>query len=373
MDFGFTPEQEALRDLARRILGDRLTHERLRAVEATPDWFDRETWTALAEANLLGVALPEDAGGAGLGLVELALLLEAVGWAAAPCPALATLVMGALPIAAHGTPAQRARWLPGVARGETILTAALAEPANDDPARPTATARREGGGWRLDGTKTFVPAAHLAARVLVPACTADAGVGVFLVDPRASGVALARQTTTSGEPQFEMTLAGAPADDVLGDPGRGAPLVGWIVERTLAGLCAVEMGVVERALRMTAEYTSKREQFGKPIATFQAVGQRAADAYIDVEAIRWTTWQAVWRLAAGLPAADALAVAKFWAAEGGHRVVYAAQHLHGGIGLDLDYPVHRYYLWSKQIELTLGAATPQLVRLGASIAAAATR
>src|SRR5581483_7042007 len=143
--------------------------------------------------------------------------------------------------------------------------------------------------------------------------------------------------------------------------------------RGLAGVCAVEMGVVERALRMTAEYTSKREQFGKPIATFQAVGQRAADAYIDVEAIRWTTWQAVWRLAAGLPAADALAVAKFWAAEGGHRVVYAAQHLHGGIRLDLDYPVHRYYLWSKQIELTLGAATPQLVRLGASIAAAATR
>jgi alkylation response protein AidB-like acyl-CoA dehydrogenase len=135
------------------------------------------------------------------------------------------------------------------------------------------------------------------------------------------------------------------------------------MQRAVLGLCALQVGVVERALRLTAEYTSKREQFGKPLATFQAVGQRAADAYIDVEAIRWTTWQAAWRLGAGEPAAPEIAIAKFWAAEAGHRVVYAAQHLHGGIGLDLDYPLHRYFLWSKQIELSLGSATRQLERL----------
>jgi alkylation response protein AidB-like acyl-CoA dehydrogenase len=132
----------------------------------------------------------------------------------------------------------------------------------------------------------------------------------------------------------------------------------------------MEIGVAERALRMTAEYTSTREQFGKPIAKFQAVAQRAADAFIDVEVIRWTVWQAIWRLAEGLPAKQEVSIAKFWVGEGGHRVVYAAQHLHGGIGVDLDYPLYRSYLWSKQIELTLGSATQHLVRLGNDMAAA---
>jgi 3-oxocholest-4-en-26-oyl-CoA dehydrogenase beta subunit len=160
------------------------------------------------------------------------------------------------------------------------------------------------------------------------------------------------------------------ADAVLGDPAQGRPIVKWLVDRALAGLCAMEAGVVERALRMTAEYTSTREQFGKPIAKFQAVAQRAADAFIDVEAMKWTAWEAVWRLAQGLPADEEIAIAKFWVGDGGHRVVYAAQHLHGGIGIDLDYPLYRSYVWSKQIELTLGSATQHLVRLGAALAGA---
>jgi alkylation response protein AidB-like acyl-CoA dehydrogenase len=156
--------------------------------------------------------------------------------------------------------------------------------------------------------------------------------------------------------------------DVLGDPFGGRDMLTWTVERTLAGLCAAELGVAAEALRMTAEYTTKREQFGKPIGSFQAVGQRAADAFIDVEAIRLTAYQAAWLLAHELPAAEEVRIAKFWAAEGGHRVTYAAQHLHGGIGVDVDYPLHRYYTWSKQIELTLGSAHPQLAKLGAILA-----
>lgn len=368
MDFAFTPEQEALRELARQILGDRLTHERLRAVEATPDWFDREVWAELAKADLLGIALPEADGGGGLGLVELCLLLEAVGWAVAPIPAWATLVLGALPIAEFGSPEQRTRWLRAVTAGDAVLTAGLVEPNSDDPTRPTTVARLDGAEWRLDGVKTCVPAAHLAARMVVPA-TAAGRLVLCLVDPHAAGVTLARQEATNGEPQFEVTLAGAPGEVLA----RGHHLAAWLLERALVGLCAIEAGVVERALRMTAQYVSTREQFGKPLATFQAVSQRAADAFIDVEAIRWTMWQAAWRLAEGLPAADEVTIAKFWAAEGGHRVVYAAQHLHGGIGIDLDYPLHRYYIWSKTIELTLGSATPHLARLGAAIARDATR
>ena len=366
MDFAFTEEQEALRDLARKILGDHTAHDRLKEIEKGPDWFDHELWTELAKANLLGAALPATVGGSGLGFLELCVFLEEVGRAVAPVPVWPTLLLGALPVSQFGTREQRERLLPKVVSGEVSLTAALHEATSEDPAAPETTARSEGRGWRLDGVKVCVPAAHLAARVLVPARTGDATVGLFLLDPHAPGVQLARQTTTNGEPQYRLALTGAPVTeaDVLGDPTDGRPLLAWIVERAMAGLCALQAGVTARALEMTAQYTTTREQFGKPIATFQAVAQRAADAYIDVEAMRWTMWQAAWRLGAGLPAAEETAIAKFWAADGGHRVTYAAQHLHGGIGLDLDYPVHRFYLWAKQIELTLGSATRQLIRLG---------
>jgi len=363
MDFALTPEEEALRDLARKVLGDHVTHERLKRLEASGDGIDRDAWEALARTRLLGTAIPEEHGGSGLGLVELSLVLEEIGAAVAPVPAWPTLVLGALALAELGSREQRARWLPGVARGEVILTAALVEAGADDPLAPLTTARADGSRWRLDGVKTCVPAAHAAARVVVPA-RADREPALFLVDPHAAGVTLERQVATHREPQARMTLAGADAELVA----RGTGAVGWLVERALVGLCALQLGVTERALRMTAEYTTTREQFGRPLASFQAVHQRAADAYIDVEAIRLTMRQAAWRLDAGRPAAAEVMIAKFWASEAAHRVVYAAQHLHGGIGVDVDYPLHRYYLWSKEIELTLGSATRQLVRLGRALA-----
>jgi alkylation response protein AidB-like acyl-CoA dehydrogenase len=183
----------------------------------------------------------------------------------------------------------------------------------------------------------------------------------------ADGVVSTRAVATNGEPVFVVELAGA-SGAPLGDPVVGERVITWTVEHALALLCVVQAGISDRALRMTAEYTSTREQFGHPIAGFQAVSQRAGDAYIDTEAIRLTAWQAAWRLSEGLPAADEVAIAKFWAADGGQRVAHAAQHLHGGLGIDVDYPLHRYFQWSKAIELTLGSATRQLVRLGASIA-----
>ena len=372
MDFRLTEDQEALRELVRQIVGDHATHERLKGIEAMPEWFDRTLWAELAKASLLGVAVPETWGGSGLGLLELCLLLEAVGRHCAPIPVWPTLVLGALPITQFGTPEQCRRFLPGVVRGDTILGAALVDTQSEDPLEPAVVARRDGSSWRLDGVKMCVAAAHLAECLLVSARTGGDTLGVFLLDPKGAGVELERQETTQGEPQFRLVLSGAAveADSVMGDPMGGRAIVDWMVDRAVAALGAMEIGVTERALRMTAEYTSTREQFGKPIAKFQAVAQRAADAFIDVEAIRWTVWQAVWRLAEGLPAKQEVSIAKFWVGEGGHRVVYAAQHLHGGIGVDLDYPLYRSYLWSKQIELTLGSATQHLVRLGNDMAAA---
>jgi alkylation response protein AidB-like acyl-CoA dehydrogenase len=158
------------------------------------------------------------------------------------------------------------------------------------------------------------------------------------------------------------------AADVLGDPQRGLAIVEWIVERATAALAALALGVCSEALRLTAEYAKTRKQFDQPIAMFQAVGHRAADAYIDTEGIRLTTLQAAWRISEGLPAAKQIAVAKYWAADAGQRVVHAAQHLHGGIGVDKEYPLHRYFLYAKQLELTLGGSTSQLLRLGALLA-----
>ncbi len=372
MEFAYSEDQQSLRELARKILEDRATHERLKEVEATADRVDHELWRELAKANLLGVAISEEYGGMGMSFLELCILLEEVGRAVAPVPAWPTLVLGALPVAKFGSPEQRRRLLPAVVAGEALLSAALVEPGSEDLTRPSTTARRDGAAFRLDGTKLCVSAGHLARRILVPARIEGGGVGVFLLDPQAPGVTLELQHATNHESQTKLTLEGAvvAGTDLLGDPNAGAVLVRWLEQHATAALCAIQVGVSERALRITARYTTGREQFGRAIATFQAVGQRAADAYIDVEAMRLTTQQAVWRLAEGLPAEDAVAVAKFWAAEGGHAVGYAAQHLHGGIGVDIDYPIHRYYMWSKQIELTLGCASRQLEQLGVRLAEA---
>lgn len=370
MNWAYTEEQEEIRNLARKILEDLATHERLVAVEASDEKIDREIHQALARANLLGVAIEEEYGGSEMGFFGLGLLLVEVGRAVAPVPVLPTLVMGALPLSRFGTDEQKQRFLPAVANGESILTGALIEAGSHDPTQPQTTARRDGGGWRLDGVKSCVPAAHVADRIVVPARIAQDRVGVFLLDPHADGIERVAQQSTHREAQFQLTLNGAAVsdEDMLGDADSGAEIIQWITDRATVATCLVQLGVSERALEMTAEYTRSREQFDRPVGSFQAVHMRAGDAYIDVEAMRLTALEAAWRLGQELPDEGSVAIAKFWCAEGGQRVGYAAQHLHGGIGIDVDYPLHRYYLWAKHAELTLGSAVVQLTRLGEKLA-----
>ncbi|MCZ7527137.1 MAG: acyl-CoA/acyl-ACP dehydrogenase [Acidimicrobiia bacterium] len=368
MDFSLTEEQEALRGLARQILADRSTLARLKELDASADWFDRDTWAELAKANLLGVAVPEDHGGLGYGFLELCLLLVEVGRAVAPLPALTCLVSGALPLAEFGSEAQR-RLLGEVAAGESILTAALVEEGTPSE-QPLTTAIAEGDRWRLDGTKVCVPAVHLASAILVPATAGDGRLGVFLVPADAPGLRAERQDTMSHEPWFTVVLDGVTvgADALVGDLDRGAAILRFALDRATVGLCALATGVTEEALRITAEYTTTRRQFGRPIGTFQAVGQRLADASIDAWAIELTMLQAASHLAGGRDVPLEVATAKFWASEGASRVVHAGLHVHGGISIDVDYPIHRYFLWAKQIEATLGSETPQLVRIGRILA-----
>lgn len=371
MDFGLTQDQQDLRSLAARIFQDHAPPDALPDFEEPADWFNERLWAALAESSLLGVGIPEALGGAGLGLVETCVLLEESGRTLAPVPLLPALLLGTAPIVEFGTDAQKKALLPGCASGRVLTTAALIDTGERSPWATTTTAARDGSRWRLDGTKDFVPAASRASHVLVPAKPDAESIAIFLVERSSRGITLEPQATTTGELEYRMVLEGVEVEDGwrLGAELDGGFILRWIVERALAGLCAVELGLADRALRMTAEYTANRKQFGKPIATFQAVAQRAADAYIDLEAMRLATQQAVWRLAEGLPASRELSIAKYWTAEGGHRVCYAAQHLHGGIGVDTDYPLHHYYLRSRHLELTLGGAHTHLAALGDALAA----
>jgi len=378
VNFSLSEAQEAVRDLAEQIFTGGAPMERVASIETTDERVDRDLWRALADAGLLGIVVPEDHGGAGLDLIEACLILEQQGRRVAPVPLWPTLV-GALALAAHGTPAQQAAHLPGVAAGDVMLTAALAEAGAGDVLEPSVTAVADGDGWRLDGTRPSVPAAHVAGMVLVPARlpSADATdatdtggaeptTGVFLVDPGGPGVTCTPAVTTDRSVVAHLELAGAPGEALGGEPDPR--VLAWLRDRALLALCALQVGVAEGALRMAADYTSQRHQFGKPLSTFQGVALRAADAYIDTEAMRVTLWQAAWRLTAGLEATREVMVAKWWSAEGGQRVVHATQHLHGGMGADVDYPVHRYFLWGKQLEITLGGASATLARLGRAIA-----
>ena len=365
MDFARSEEQEEVAGLAERILTDMVTVDRLRAVEGEDgDRFDREVWAALADAGLLGVGLPTEIGGSGLGIVEQCLVLEQVGRTVAPVPVLASGLLGALPIATFGTDEQRTRWAAPSISGAVVLTGALVEPANRRPEQPTTTAAPDGDGWRLSGVKTCVPAGTVADAVVASA-TGPQGPALFLVEPGAAGVTIEPQRVTNGDLEARIALDGTPAELLTDDAGA----LPWLVERATVGLCAQAAGVVGRALELTAAYAKERVQFGRPIATFQAVGQRAADGYIDVEATRLVLWQAAWRLAEGLPAATEVQVAKYWASEAAHRVGHTAVHIHGGTGVDVDHPIHRYLVAARELELTLGGATDQLLRIGATLAA----
>ncbi len=367
MDFTLTEEQKGIKELAQKVFAKLATPEKLREGEGA-DFFSRPLWEALAQAGLLGLLLPEALGGTDAGFLGVCALLEEQGRAVAPVPLLPTLIMGVLPLLQFGSEAQKRRCLEGVAAGRTILTAALL----DDPDAEVTAEADSGKGvgtWRLHGTKTCVPAFDLARHVLVAARSKDGTARLYVCDKGASGMTAERQVATTGEPLFRLRLQDVrvTADNVLGS-GAGNAALDFVRQRVQIATCVIAGGVAQRQLELISEYTVRRQQFERPIASFQAVAQRAADAYIAVEAIKLTTWQAAWRLSAGLPADKEVALAKYFAAEAGQAVANAAQHLHGGMGVDRGYPLYRYYLWARQLELSLGGAAVHLSRLGAALA-----
>ena len=370
MEFSLSEDQQSLRELAAQVLSDGSTDETLRAFAADERRYDDGLWRILAEAGLLGAGIDATHGGSGFGLFELGLILEEQGRTLAPLPLLQTLVLGAMPIQKFGSDVQKARWLPAIVRGEAILAAAIDETRGLDPARLMLQAARDGGGWRLNGTKLAVPYGAEADLWLAPASTGAAPV-LFLVDPRAPGIEITPQQSTSGQPQAQIRFADCRLadDDMLGGVEQGEEVIGWTIQQGQVGLSAFQLGVAAEALRRTTLYTNTRVQFGRPIGSMQAVQQRVADAFIDVEAMRSTYLRAAWVLSRDETATAEVATAKYWAAIGGHRVVHAAQHLHGGLGADISYPIHRYFLAATQAGLALGGSQPMLALIGSEIAA----
>lgn len=366
MDFTFSTEAEDASSLAATILADHTTPERLTEVEAADGRFDPVLWRALEGAGLLTLALPEPQGGAGLGIVEMCRVLVEVGRTVAPVPVAADAV-ARLFVAQHGTAEQQR-----IAAGHTILTSAIAEELDHAPAVPTTTATPDGSDFLLRGTKCLVNAATVATAFLVPAQTPD-GTAVFLVDADSPGLRIDTQHLSDSDDAGLIEFDGVrlAAERVVGGAGvdRNFGLARDLTNLLTVATCAIQLGVTEGALELTAKYAKTREQFDRPIGTFQAVSQRLADGYIDTRFQALTVWQAAWRLDAGLPADEAVATAKLWAADAGHRIAHTAIHVHGGVGIDLDGVAHRYFTAAKRYEFELGGATVHALQLGRLLAA----
>ncbi|MFJ9625306.1 acyl-CoA dehydrogenase family protein [Streptomyces sp. NPDC101181] len=385
MDFTPSEEQSAARGLAARIFGDRSTHERLSAAGTGTD---AALWKELCVAGL--PAAVED-----VGLLGLVLLLEEQGRTTAQVPLAATCVYGVLAVAAHGTAEQRERLLPGLGDGTAVATGAL-------PARGGVRAAENGA---LYGAVPWVPWLRDATHVLV----ADVDRALWLVEAGAPGVTAEPVETTAPWSAGRLALDGVRGErlgDGVGGECQADAVRGWLRGDTTTGkpphteprepsctgpvrpvrhgpdayaavlaaariaFAGLQAGVCAGALARAVHHTVTREQFGRPLSTNQGVLLRAADAHMDTEAIRVTAYEAAWRYDEGLDHAAQALTAAWWASEAGRRVVHAVQHLHGGTGADLDHPVHRHFLWGRQLDAYLGCGGEVLEELGLLLAAA---
>jgi alkylation response protein AidB-like acyl-CoA dehydrogenase len=361
MDFTRTEAAQDLSGLVGTIVDSVCTPQHQRELDKLDQRLDKTLWGKLIDADILSTAAPEEIGGGGFGVLEQAAILTALGRQIAAVPYLESVVLGAGALARFGSEGLRQAWAVPAVTGATVLTAALDGELGQGPVQATAS----GTGFRLTGARTQVPFAPVADAFLVPAET-DSGTTVFLVSAQDSGVSVTPLQTTGLNSSGEVDLAGVEvgADRLVGDQEA----LDWLITRRAVGLTAYQLGVLERALELTAEYARTREQFDRPIGSFQAVAQRLADAYIDIKGLRLTLTQAAWRLSEDLPADTEVATAAFWAADAGHRVAHTAVHVHGGVGIDMDHPVHRYFITAKQTEFALGGATAALRVIGRDLA-----
>jgi alkylation response protein AidB-like acyl-CoA dehydrogenase len=361
MDFSTTEAAQDLGGLVSTIVDAVCTPEHQRQLDGLDQRFDRELWGKLVDADILSTAAPESLGGGGFGVLEEISVLVGLGRQLAAVPYLESVVLAAGALARFGSAELQQQWGVPAVSGEKILTVALDGEMGDGPVQ----AVNSGDGYRLSGTRTQIGYGPVTDGFLVPAET-DSGTAVFLVAASDPGVSVSALETTGLGSIGHLRLDGVELDRqrIVG----GEDVVSWIATLDVLGRTAFQLGVLDRGLQLTAEYARTREQFDRPIGSFQAVGQRLADGYIDVKGLRLTLTQAAWRLSEDLPGDTEVATAAFWAADAGHRVAHTIVHVHGGVGIDIDHPVHRYFLAAKQTEFALGGATGQLLKIGRELA-----
>ncbi len=360
MNFAFSDDQVLLKNSVRSALEEQCKPAHVRAMMDDPRGYGEALWSEMAKLGWLGLPFGEEYGGAGLGLVELCLVLEELARAAYPGPYFSSVVLGGLGLALGGSAAQKEKWLSAVASGKARLSAALVEESLDwDPASTSATALRRGDGWTLTGVKRFVPWAHVADAVLVPA-RAPEGLSLFLVDPRATGVSLDPMVGIDlGSRWFEMKLGDVTvkADAMVGRSGSAGPLLEALLRRAAVCASAEMLGAARRCLDMSVEYAKVREQFGQPIGSFQAIRHRCAEMLVATENSHGAVYYAAWALAAGAEdAAVAASVSKAYVSEAARQVCGDAIQVHGGIGFTWEYDLHLYVKRAKALEPLFGDA-----------------
>ncbi|BBY26070.1 acyl-CoA dehydrogenase family protein [Mycolicibacterium sediminis] len=364
MDFSPTEAATDLGGLVRTITESVCTPEHQRELDGLEQRFDEALWTKLVDADALSTTAPEALSGGGFGVVEEAAVLTALGRQMAAVPYLESVVLGAGALAKFGSSELQSQWAAPAVAGTKILTVALEGEMGQGPVQASSS-EAGGSGFRLTGTRALVPFGPVADAFLVPAETGD-GVRVFLVAASDPGVEVTSLVTTGHGSVAQLDLQGVnvDAEHLVG----GSEVLDWLITRGTLGRSAFQLGVLERALELTATYAREREQFDRPIGSFQAVSARLADGYIDVKGLRLTVTQAAWRVSEDLPSDLEVGSAAFWAAEAGHRVAHTAVHVHGGVGIDTDHPIHRYFLAAKQTEFAVGGATGALLRIGRDLA-----
>jgi len=367
MNFGFNEEQELLRSTARKFFDNECASETVRKLMESPEGMTPELWKKLAEQGWLGLIVPDEHGGMGLGIVDLVVLMEEMGRAVVPGPFFSTVLLGGLAILEAGTDAQKKTWLPRLASGEARAALAWMEPSADLGARGiTLPATAKAGGHSLSGTKLFVQDAHTADVIVVAARTAtgktsEEGISLFLVPRGAPGLTVTLlptmdQTRKLCEVAFKDVAVGPEA--LMGQAGSGWAPLARVIDKATVGLCAEMCGGAQKVLDMTVEYAKIRQAFGRPIGSYQGVKHKAADMLVDVENSKSITYYAAWAMDEGVAEGPlAVSMAKAYVSDAYRRVSGAGIQLHGGIGFTWEHDLHLYFKRAKGSEFTFGDAT----------------
>ncbi len=367
MDLGLNEEQEMLKKSARDFLQKECSKRLVRQLDESDEGYSSELWRKMAGLGWMGLVFPEKYEGSGRNFLDLAILLEEMGYNIVPGPFFSTIVLGGLTILAAGSEEQRMEFLPKIARGELILSLALTETsASYDAASIETTATNRDGGYVIKGTKLFVLNANIADYILCVARTKQAknsenGITLFLVDAKSSGVRCTLLRTLARDKQCEVVFDNVTVSEnsIVGELDKGWPIIKGILHRATVAKCAEMAGGAQAALDMAVNYAKERVQFGRPIGSFQAIQHYCANMVTDVTGSRFITYKAAWKVSEGLPAAADVATAKAWTSEAYGRVALLAHQIFGAIGFTMDHDIHLYYRQAKAGEIIFGDANFQ--------------